>query len=83
MTFPKLPALVIALTTFMLASTCTPALAATTADELNHEADQALSALYKGHEVPKTLAKKPRRFWSFPTSSKPDWCSVAATVRVC
>jgi lipid-binding SYLF domain-containing protein len=70
MTHPKFPALILALTTFMLASTCTPALAATTADELNHEADQALSTLYKGNEVPKTLAKKAKAILVFPNIIK-------------
>ena len=70
MKFPNLAALIVAFTSFVLAPMCTPALAATTADELNREADQVLNTLYKGNEVPRTLAKKAKAILVFPNIIK-------------
>lgn len=67
LTRARWPALLLAITTLSLTL---PTQAATTADELNRDADQALNTLYKGNEVPKTLAKKAKAILIFPNIVK-------------
>ena len=64
------PALLIALASLSISTLLQPALAAATADDLNRDVDQALNTLYKGNEVPKTLAKRAKAILVFPNIVK-------------